>query len=192
MTSNSKLIFDSYCILTDASPLYQQCWMCNETIFRMLNSHFPHLKKAFNFTRSGLNRVLSVKASPCSMQNSYGIYVARFHTECPYSGDLRRRVWYYFRQDTNDNQPPDDPVLPSDVIDKYASSNQLQRNCIRLGNYMPNVLVGLGGGSEGRGGGMGGTWGEMGLLTRTLTEPEHQRKRGKEGETIIVIVVPPP
>ena len=57
-----------------------------------------------------------------------------------------RRVWYYFRQDTNKNQPPDDPVCPLDVFDKYASSNQLQRNCIRLGSNMPNVLVGLEGG----------------------------------------------
>ncbi len=111
--------------------------------------------------------------------------VISFRTDCPYAGDLRRRVWYYFRQNTIDNQPPDDPVCPSDVIDKYASSNQLQRNCICLGNNTPNVLVGLGGGErEKGGGGMGGTWGEMGLLTRTLTEPEHQRKVGKGGETI--------
>jgi hypothetical protein len=116
--------------------------MCDKTIFRILNSHYPHLKNAFNFTRSGLNRVLSVKASPCTMQNRHGIYLAQFQTDCPYSGGLRRRVWYYFRQDTKNNQPPDDPVCPSDVFDKYASSNQLWRNCIRLGSSMPNVELG--------------------------------------------------
>ena len=31
MPSNSELIFDSYCILTGASPLYQQSWMCDKT-----------------------------------------------------------------------------------------------------------------------------------------------------------------
>ena len=50
MSSNSKLIFDSYRILTSASPHYQQCWLCDETIFRILNAHYPSLKKAFNFT----------------------------------------------------------------------------------------------------------------------------------------------
>ena len=29
MPSNSKLIFDSYCILTGASTFYQQSWMCD-------------------------------------------------------------------------------------------------------------------------------------------------------------------
>ena len=135
MSSNSKLIFDSYCILTSASPLYQQCWLCDETIFRILNSHYPSLKKAFNFTRQCLNRALSVKARPCTVPNPLGIYAAQFTTLCPYSGD-RRRVWYYFRQDINNNEPPDDPVSVSDVVDKLALSNQLQRNCIRLGSYM--------------------------------------------------------
>ena len=148
MSSNSKLIFDSYCILTSASPLYQQCWLCDETIFRILNAHYPSLKKAFNFTRQCLNRALSVKARPCTVPNPLGIYGAQFKAVCPYSGD-RRRVFYYFRQDTNNNQPPDDPQCALDIFDKYASSNQLQRNCIRLGSNMPNVGLEL----EGEGGG---------------------------------------
>ena len=135
MPLNSNLIFDSYHILTGASPFYQQCWMCDETIFRILNLHYPHLKNAFNFTRAGLNRVLSAKAGPCTRQNPHAIYIAQFKTDCPYSGD-RRKVFYYFRQDTNNNESPDDPVSVSDVVDKLALSNQLQRNCIRLGSYM--------------------------------------------------------
>ena len=169
MASNTKLIFDSYCNLTSASSLYQHCWMCDETIFRMLNSHYPHLKKAFNFTRSGLNHVLSAKASPCTLQNQYGIYVASFQTYCPYSGDLKRMVWYYFRQDTNDNQPPDDPECVLDVFDKYASSNQLQRNCICLGNNMPKVGLELGGEEGG-----GGEKMEKGEGARIPTLPGHQ------------------
>ena len=97
MSSNSKLIFDSYCTLTGACPLYQQSWMCDETIFRILNTHYPHLKNAFNFTREGLNRSISAKAGPCTGQNPYGIYWATFSTDCPYSG-VFRKVSYYFRQ----------------------------------------------------------------------------------------------
>jgi hypothetical protein len=52
--------------------------MCDETIFRILNSHYPHLKNAFNFTRKGLNRVLSAKAGPCTVQNPHAIYIAQF------------------------------------------------------------------------------------------------------------------
>jgi hypothetical protein len=151
MPLNSNLIFDSYHILTGASPFYQQCWMCDETIFRILNLHYPHLKNAFNFTRAGLNRVLSAKAGPCTRQNPHAIYIAQFKTDCPYSGD-RRKVFYYFRQDTNNNEPPDDPQCVLDVVDKYASSN-------RLGSNMPIVELGgegVGGGGEDgeRGGGM--------------------------------------
>ena len=116
MPLNSNLIFDSYHILTGASPFYQQCWMCDETIFRILNLHYPHLKNAFNFTRAGLNRVLSAKAGPCTRQNPHAIYIAQFKTDCPYSGD-RRKVFYYFRQDTNNNEPPDDPQCVLDVVD---------------------------------------------------------------------------
>ena len=107
MSSNSKLIFDSYCTLTGACPLYQQSWMCDETIFRILNTHYPHLKNAFNFTREGLNRSISAKAGPCTGQNPYGIYWATFSTDCPYSVftsttlsfclttvvDMQRSVW---------------------------------------------------------------------------------------------------
>ena len=129
--------------------------MFDETIFRLLNSHLPHLKNTFTFTRTGLNRALSSKAGLCNGQNLHGLYVAKFQTECPYFGK-KREVSYYFRQDTKNNQPPDDPVCPSDVFDKYASSNQLRRNCIRLGSNMPNVELG------GEGGGGGGGDGERG------------------------------
>jgi len=118
------------------------------------------LKKAFNFTRQCLNRALSVKARPCTVPNPLGIYGAQFKAVCPYSGE-RRRVFYYFRQDTNNNQPPDDPQCALDIFDKYASSNQLQRNCIRLGSNMPNVGLELGG-EGGGGGGGGGEDGERG------------------------------
>ena len=102
-----------------ARPLYQQCWLCDETIFRILNTNYPSLKKAFNFTRQWLNRALPDKAGLCTVPNPLGIYVAKFSTVCPYSGD-RRNVFYYFRQDSNNNQPPDDPQCALDVFDKYA------------------------------------------------------------------------
>jgi hypothetical protein len=47
---------------------------------------------------------------------------------------LKRRVSFYFRQATINNNPPDDPVSAADIVDAHdASTNQLQRNCIRHG-----------------------------------------------------------
>ncbi len=66
-----------------------QNWICDETLFRLLNAHYPHLKKAFNFTREGLNRTLSAKAGPITGPNVFGLFVAKIQSECPYSGDKR-------------------------------------------------------------------------------------------------------
>jgi hypothetical protein len=76
LRKNSELIFKSYYDLTGASILYQENWMCDETIFRLLNAHFPQLKKILTFTREGLNGALSAKAGPCTGKNDYGLYVA--------------------------------------------------------------------------------------------------------------------
>jgi len=122
MRKNSELIFKSYYDLTGASILYQENWMCDETIFRLLNAHFPQLKKTFTFTREGLNRALYAKAGPCTGKNDYGLYVAKFSIECPYSGD-KRRVSFYFRQATINNNPPDDPISAADIVDAHASTN---------------------------------------------------------------------
>ena len=61
-------------------------------------------------------------------------------------------------------------MCPLDVFDKYASSNQLQRNCIRLGSNMPNVLVGLGGGVGERGSGGAGSSSEALLFSSSSSE----------------------
>ena len=92
----------------------------------MLNAHYPHLKNSFNFTREGLNR-----AGPFTGPNEFGLFLAKFQTECPYSGE-RRRVSYFFRQ--VNGKHPADPVLSLDIRnDELSNSNLLQRDCMRLG-----------------------------------------------------------
>ena len=58
----SNIICESYLNLTAASSHYKDNWICDETWFRLLNTHYPHLKYTFNFTREGLNRALSASA----------------------------------------------------------------------------------------------------------------------------------
>ena len=101
-------------------------WICDETWFRLLNAHYPHLKNTFNFTREGLNRALSAKAGPFTGPNEFGLFLAKFQTECPYSGE-RRRVSYFYRQ--VNGKPPADPVLSLDISDELSKYNTL---CMRL------------------------------------------------------------
>jgi hypothetical protein len=65
--------------------------------------------------------------------------LAKFRTECPYSGE-RRRVSYFFRQ--VNSKPPADPVLSLDITDELSKSNSL---CMRLGRAAC-MRLGRGGG----------------------------------------------
>ena len=123
MQKNSNIICDSYLNLTAASSHYQDNWICDETWFRLLNAHYPHL-------REGLNRALSAKAGPFTGPNEFGIFSVKFRTECLYSGE-RRRVSYFYKQ--VNGKPPADPASPLDVTDELSKSNLLQRDCMRLG-----------------------------------------------------------
>jgi hypothetical protein len=99
-------------------------------LFRLLNAHYPHLKKTFTFMHVGLTCALSAKAGPFTGPNEFGLFLSKFTTECPYSGE-RRRVLYFYRQ--VNGKPPADPVSPLDITDELSKSNHLQRDCIRLG-----------------------------------------------------------
>ena len=92
-----------------------QNWKYDETLFRLLNAHYPHLKKAFNFNREGLNRTLSSMAGPFTGPNEFGLFLTKFQTECPYSGD-KRRVTYFYRQ--VNGKPPADPVSHLNITDE--------------------------------------------------------------------------
>ena len=130
MKNKNPLILQSYINLTTACSQYQDKWICDETLYRLLNAHYPNLKNTFVFTREALNRVLSAKAGPCIAPNELSLYSAKFCTECPYSNQ-RRIVSFYFRQ--VNGIPPSDPKYAQDLTDTIAKTNQLQRGCIRLG-----------------------------------------------------------
>jgi hypothetical protein len=110
------------------------------------------LKNTFNFTREGLNRALSAKAGSFTGPNEFGLFLAKFQTECPYSGE-RRRVSYFYRQ--VNGKLPADPVSPLDITDELSKSNLLQRGCMRLG--IGGGDAPLDGNTPERGGGGDGT-----------------------------------
>ena len=119
MKKNNPLILESYINLTTACSQYQDKWICDETLYRLLNAHYPNLKNTFVFTRVALNRVLSAKAGTCIAPNDLSLYMAKFTTECPYSNQ-RRFVSFYFRQ--VNGKPPSDPKNAQDVTDTIAYS----------------------------------------------------------------------
>jgi hypothetical protein len=75
------------------------------------------LKNTFNFTHAGLNCILSAKAGPFTGPNEFSLFLAKFETECPYSGE-KRRVTYFYRQVTG--KPPADPVSALDITLFYS------------------------------------------------------------------------
>jgi hypothetical protein len=111
---------ESYFNLTTAWSQYQDKWICDATLYRLLNAHYPHLKNTFVFTREALNRVLSAKACPCIAPNELSLYSAKFWTECPYSNQ-RRIVSFYFGQ--VNGKPPSDPKYAQDVTDTIAKNS---------------------------------------------------------------------
>jgi hypothetical protein len=178
MQKNSNIICDSYLNLTAASSQYQDNWICGETWFRLINAHYPHLKNTFNFTREGLNRALSAKAGPFTDPNEFGLFLAKFRTECPYSGE-RRRVSYLFKQ--VNGKPPADPVLSLDITDELSKSNSL---CMRLGRAAC-MRLGRGGGdppSNGNTPERGGR--DPPLDGNTLVERTHSNQHNDLGEVI--------
>ena len=111
---------ESYFNLTTAWSQYQDKWICDETLYRLLNAHYPHLKNTFVFTREALNHVNSAKAGPCIAPNELSLYSAKFCTEYPYSNQ-RRIVSFYFGQ--VNGKPPSDPKYAQDVTDTIAKNS---------------------------------------------------------------------
>ena len=89
MKKKTPLILESYIKLTTACSQYQDTCICDETLYRLLNAHYPNLKNTFVLTCEALNRVLSAKAGPCIAPNELSLYRAKFCTECPYSNQRR-------------------------------------------------------------------------------------------------------
>ena len=120
-----------YLKLTTARTEYLDNWICDETLFRLISAHLPHLKNnTFTFTRKLLIRAIGAKAVPFhgKHEHEYSIFLKQFQTSCPYD-DTRRRVTYFYRQVNRER--PADPVSARDITDVHTKNNQIRRNAIR-------------------------------------------------------------
>jgi len=98
MYQHQKIIFDAYCKLTATRRELQDNWICDETLLRLLDAHYPSLKNTFDFTRGRMVRALIAYAPPTfHSQNEHGVFSKQFQTSCPYDGTKRRRVTYFYR-----------------------------------------------------------------------------------------------
>ncbi len=119
MYQHQKIIFDAYCKLTATRRELQDNWICDQTLLRLLDAHYPSLKNTFDFTRGRMVRALSAYAPPTfHSQNEHGVFSKQFQTSCPYDGTKRRRVTYFYRQ--LNGKPPADPVSVRDITDVHA------------------------------------------------------------------------
>ena len=95
MASDRDLIIEHYVKLTDAVDSYRNNWIYDETLVRLITSHWPRLKGKINFTRAALNRALGHTAGKFDTANTDRIYEASFKTICPYEGKRRSVKFYY-------------------------------------------------------------------------------------------------
>jgi hypothetical protein len=131
MGTPCELIYMGYLKLTTARTEYLDNWICNETLFRLLSAHIPHLKNnTFKFTRKLLIQAIGAKAGPFHGKHEHSTFSKQFQTSFPYD-DTRRRVTYFYRQDNG--EPPANPVSSRDITDVHARNNQIRRNVIRQG-----------------------------------------------------------
>ena len=123
MATSFKIIFDAYCKLTATRRELQDNWICDETLLRLLDAHYPSLQNTFGFTRGRLVRALLAYVPPIfHIKHEHGVFLKQFKTSCPYDSTKRRRVSYFYRQ-WND-KPPADPVSVHDITDVHAERIQ--------------------------------------------------------------------
>ena len=113
------IIYQCYIKLTDAIEKYQDNWMCDETWFKVITSHYPEVVNAIGgLSREDFNRAISDHASQCGAPNGLGIFKHHFASSCPYNLGQRRRVSFYYRQVKG--KPPAAPSGPHDCEDVHV------------------------------------------------------------------------
>ncbi len=123
MYQHQKIIFDAYCKLTATRRELQDNWICDETLLRLLDAHYPSLKNTFDFTRGRMVRALSAYAPPTfHSQNEHGVFSKQFQTSCPYDGTKRRRVTYFYWP--WNGKRPADPGSVRDITDVHVGRIQ--------------------------------------------------------------------
>ena len=63
MASPHKIIFDAYCKLTATLVELQDNWICDQSLFRLIDAHYPTFKNTFGFTQKLLVRAISAYAT---------------------------------------------------------------------------------------------------------------------------------
>ena len=100
-------------------------WICDETVLRLINTHFPSLKGTLNFTRKNLNRALHSAAGLFNETNKLRIFVVDFQTVCPYA-ETKQAVKFYYRGSVG-NPIPARPSCAGACKDALAKSFQLKQ-----------------------------------------------------------------
>ena len=118
--SQKTVLFRYWKGLSDFSEEFANKWTCDESVFRKINTHHPHLNKTIkNFSRTNINRALGLSIpDEWELMRAVGCYKKEFDKQrCPYTGEIRR-VWFYYRQ-TGDAEPSE-PAQASDIEDEVA------------------------------------------------------------------------
>ena len=118
--NQKKTLFKCWKGLSDFSKEFTNAWTCDESVYRKINTHYPHLnKKINNFSRTNINRSLGASIpNEWELMRACRCYKKEFQSQpCPYTGEIRR-VWFYYRQ-VGDAEPSQ-PAQASDIVDEVA------------------------------------------------------------------------
>ena len=95
MGKKNKVIYQCYVKLTDVVEKYQDNWICDETWFRVIKSHYPDVINSIGFSRTDFICAISGHACECETQNELGIFKHQFVLSCPYDSGQRRRNLFF-------------------------------------------------------------------------------------------------
>ena len=139
--NQKKALFKCWKGLSDFSEEFTNAWTCDESVYRKINTHYPHLnKKINNFSRTNINRALGASIpSEWELIRACGCYKKEFQLQpCPYTGEIRR-VWFYYRQ-VGDAEPSE-PAQASDIVDEVAKEFSVRMERPSFSTFLTKLLL---------------------------------------------------
>ena len=136
MGTNNYDIRENYMEWTNTVDDYRDKWICDESLLRILTSHYPNLKGT---TRKSLNTQLGKLAGSFDASNTNLVYYAQFKVCCPVEPTSRRNVSFWYRG-SNDKPIPPKPTASTDVACAFANVPSVRRDTVRTTSTTRDLL----------------------------------------------------
>ncbi len=109
--------------MTNALEKYQDNWICDKTLFRVISASYPGVINSVGFSRAAFNHAISLRASQCGTLHDSGIFVHNFQMPCLYESK-KRMVFFYYRHVAG--KPPASLLGPHDCVDVHGRASLIR------------------------------------------------------------------